>query len=280
MSTYIPGAKSRYLRIDGIRTHYLECGDGPPLVLLHDGSYGSSAELSWYQNLEAFAGEYRVIAPDWLGFGETDKLHDFGGGRARRLWHMTRFLEVMDLGAAVFCGVSMGATLLLNVAATGEYQWPVRAIVSTSGGGFVPLNEARIATLDFDCSLEGMRRIVSHFVYDQALLDDERLVKARFEAAILPGAWEAVAAARFKSPLVAERSDFGQQDTTEYERIHVPTLLVAGAEDSLREPGYADDLAKRIPGAELLVLPDCGHLPQIEHPTLFNHAVLEFLRKL
>ncbi|GAA4536901.1 hypothetical protein [Pseudonocardia xishanensis] len=115
---------------------------------------------------------------------------------------MTRFLEVMDLGSAAFCGVSMGATLLLGVAATSEYQWPIRAIraiVSTSGGGFVPLNEARRATLDFDCSLEGMRRIVSHFVYDQALLDDERLVKARFEAAILPGAWEAVAAARFRS---------------------------------------------------------------------------------
>jgi pimeloyl-ACP methyl ester carboxylesterase len=280
MSTHIPGAKSRFLRIDGIRTHYLECGDGPPLVLLHDGSYGSSAESSWYQNIEAFAGEHRVIAPDWLGFGETDKLHDFGGGRARRLWHMTRFLEVMDLDAAAFCGVSMGATLLLSIAATDEYQWPIRAIVSASGGGFVPLNEARRATLEFDCSMEGMRQIVSHFVYDQTLLDDERLVKARYEAAILPGAWEAVAAARFKSPHTAERPDFGQQDTSNYERIDVPTLLVAGAEDSLRAPGYADDLAKRIPGAELLVLPECGHLPQIEHPARFNQTVLEFLRKL
>ncbi|GAA4536904.1 hypothetical protein GCM10023175_04460 [Pseudonocardia xishanensis] len=83
MSTYIPRAKSRYLRIDGIRTHYLECGDGPPLVLLHDGSYGSSAELSWYQNLEAFADEHRVIAPDWLGFGESDKLHTISEVAAR-----------------------------------------------------------------------------------------------------------------------------------------------------------------------------------------------------
>jgi pimeloyl-ACP methyl ester carboxylesterase len=279
MSRYVPAAASRTILIDGIRTHYLECGEGPPVVLLHDGSYGSSAELSWYPTIETLGRSHRVIAPDWLGFGGTDKLHDFGGGRHRRLWHMTRFLEIMDLGAATFCGVSMGATLLLTVAAGDEYDWPIKAIVSVSGGGFIPLNDARAATLDFDCTLPGMRRIVSHFVHDQRLLDDERLVRARFEAAIQPGAWEAVAASRFKSPLVPERSEMGHPDTIPYERIDVPALLVAGADDELREPGYADEVVKRIPGAELLTFAECGHLPQIEHPDRFNQAVGEFLAK-
>ena len=277
MPRYIPQANSRTILVDGIRTHYLECGEGPPVVLLHDGSYGSSAETSWYANMEAIARSHRVIAPDWLGFGGTDKLHDFGGGRARRLWHMTRFLEVLDPGEATFCGVSMGATLLLQVAAGEEYDWPIGAIVSASGGGFIPFNDARKATLDFDCTVEGMRRIVANFVYDQALLDDERVVQARFEAAIRPGAWEAVAAARFKSPLFGERPGFGQPDGLEYERISVPTLLVAGAQDPLREPGYVDALAGRIPGAKVLTLERCGHLPQIEHPDRFNRAVLDFL---
>jgi 2-hydroxymuconate-semialdehyde hydrolase len=280
VTRYVPSAASRTIVIDGIRTHYLEYGDGPPVVLLHDGSYGSSAELSWYPNIEALGRSHRVIAPDWLGFGGTDKLHDFGGGRRRRLAHMTRFLEVMDLGTAIFCGVSMGATLLLTVAADDGYDWPIRAIVSVSGGGFIPLNEARAATLDFDCTLEGMRLIVSRFVHDQSLLDDERLVRARFEAAIEPGAWEAVAAARFKSPLVAQRSEFGHQDSIAYERINVPTLLVAGADDELREPGYADELAKRIPKARLMTLARCGHLPQIEHPEQFNAAVGKFMASL
>jgi 2-hydroxymuconate-semialdehyde hydrolase len=280
MSRYAPSARSRTVRVDGIRTHYLDCGDGPPLVLLHDGSYGSSAELSWYPNIEALSRHHRVIAPDWLGFGATDKIHDFNGGRRRRLWHMTRFLEVLDIEEAAFCGVSMGATLLLGVAASKEFNWPIKAIVSTSGGGVIPMNDARKATLDYDCSLEGMRRIVSHFVFDQRLLDDERLVKARYEAAILPGAWEAVAAARFKSPLVADRSEFGPVDTIEYEKIEVPTLIVAGADDALRHPGYADTVAGRIPLGELMTIPQCGHLPQIEHPDRFNEAVIRFLAGL
>jgi pimeloyl-ACP methyl ester carboxylesterase len=193
---------------------------------------------------------------------------------------MTRFLEVMDLESAIFCGVSMGATLLLTVAASEEYDWPIKAIVSVSGGGFIPLNEARAATLDFDCTLEGMRRIVSHFVHDQSLLDDERLVRARFEAAIEPGAWEAVAAARFKSPLVTQRSEFGNQDTIPYERISVPVLLVAGVDDELREQGYAHEIVKRIPEAQLLSLAECGHLPQIEHPEQFNDEVCKFIANL
>jgi pimeloyl-ACP methyl ester carboxylesterase len=174
----------------------------------------------------------------------------------------------------------MGATLLLQVAAAGDPEWPIRALVSTSGGGFIPFNEARRATMDYDCTLAGMRAIVSNFVHDQNLLDDERLVEARYRAAIKPGAWEAVAAARFRSPLASQRKEFGTEDQTEYEAIDVPTLLIAGADDKLREPGYADELAERIPVATLKTFDDCGHLPQIEHAELFNREVSKFLSEL
>ena len=74
---------SRYVMVDGVRTHYLEAGDGPAVVLLHSGEFGGCAELSWEFNIVALAGHFRVLAPDWLGFGRTDKLFDFAHGRAR-----------------------------------------------------------------------------------------------------------------------------------------------------------------------------------------------------
>ena len=273
-------ARSHFVNIDGIRTHYAEAGEGPTLILLHDGGYGSGGELCWFRNIDALAEHYHVIAPDWLGFGDTDKLHDFGGGRARRLRHMTRFLETLDISSAAFMGNSMGATVLLQVAASGEEPWPIAAIVSVSGGGFIPLNDARKRSLDYDCTYEGMRDICSVFVHDQTLLDDERFVRARYEAAIRPGAWEAIAAARFKSPIVPERNvEFGHEDTTMYEQISVPTLLVAGADDELREPGYAAGLAARVPDCELLTVERCGHMPQIEYPDQFNRAAIDFLSR-
>ncbi len=69
---------SRYVMVDGIRTHYLEGGDGPAVVFLHSGEFGGCAELSWEYNIEAFAQHFHVIAPDWLGFGRTDAIRREG----------------------------------------------------------------------------------------------------------------------------------------------------------------------------------------------------------
>lgn len=78
------------------------------------------------------------------------------------------------------------------------------------------------------------------------------------------------------SPVHPARAEFGQPDTTPYERIRVPTLIVAGANDKLRLPGYANELAQRIPDAEALVIDECGHCPNIEYPALFTKAVIDF----
>jgi pimeloyl-ACP methyl ester carboxylesterase len=270
-------ASSHFVEVDGIRTHYLEGGEGPTLVLLHDGAFGASAEACWFLNFDAFASRFHVIAPDWLGFGETAKLHDFEGGRARRLWHMTRFLEVMGVEQAAFAGVSMGATLLLQVLASGEQEWPVSTAVAISGGGFMPDNEARRSMMEFDCTRESMQTLVRAMVLDPAWADDPNLVDRRFQNALQPGAWEAVAAARFKSPIADMPRDFGAQDLTAYENIPVPTLLIAGVDDRLREPGFAEVVARQVPQCELHVLDECGHMANIERAGDVNELVLTFL---
>jgi pimeloyl-ACP methyl ester carboxylesterase len=270
-------ARSHIVEVDGIRTHYLEGGEGPTLVLLHDGGFGASADACWYRNFDAFASGFHVVAPDWLGFGETAKLHDFEGGRARRLWHMTRFLEVMGIEDASFAGVSMGGTLLLQVLSSNETSWPVTAAVAISGGGFMPDNEARRSMVGFDCTRVSMQTLVRAMTHDPAWGDDPNLVDRRLENAIKPGAWEAVAAARFKSPIATTPPDFGAQDTTPYGNIAVPTLLIAGADDKLRDAGYADLVASQIHRCELHVLEDCGHMPHIERAEEVNKLVTKFL---
>jgi pimeloyl-ACP methyl ester carboxylesterase len=272
-----PDVRSRFLVVDGIRTHYLESGDGYPVVLVHSGEYGASAELSWEYNIDAFARHFRVIAPDWLGFGQTDKIFDFASGVRRRLSHLSRFLDVMDIADAFFVGSSYGASTLAREAAAPEPVLPINALVLSAGGGFVPNNQARRDIVDYDCTLESMRRIVSVLFSDPRWADDKEYVRRRYESSLAPGAWEATAAARFKSPVAEERSNIGQQDRTAYERITCPTLLVAGADDKLRMPGFAHEMAARIPRSELHVYQGCGHLPHIEHSGLFNEQSVRFL---
>lgn len=267
----------RHVVVDGVRTHYLEAGQGPPLVLLHSGEFGGCAELSWEYLLGPLSERFRVIAPDWLGYGGTDKIHDFGGKRGRMLSHMRRFLEVLDIERADFVGNSMGATWLTQEAALTPPGLPVDRIVVLSGAGFVPDNEFRRMTLDYDGTPEAMRRLLSAIFSDPVFATDEAYVQRRQALATAPGAWEAVAAARFKSPLVPARSSHGQPDRTEYEAITAPTLLIAGEEDKLREPGYAAALAERIPDCELVLVPGCGHCPNIERPDVVLAETLRFL---
>jgi len=266
---------SRYLNVGGIRTHYLDAGDGPPVVLLHSGEFGGCAEISWEHNIGALAVGHRVIAPDWLGFGKTDKLHDFVSGSDRRVRHMAAFLETLAIDEADFVGASMGATVLLREAASDRCRFPIRRMALASGGGFVPDNAERRKGMDYDGTAEGMRAILRSNFSDSRWWEDEDYVARRVAGSNAPGAWEAVAAARFKSPQVPERPQFGQPDTIPYERIPFPTLAVAGGEDKLREPGYHEVL-HRIPTSKVVVLQGAGHLLNIERAEEFNSLVLDF----
>jgi 3-oxoadipate enol-lactonase len=61
------------------------------------------------------------------------------------------------------------------------------------------------------------------------------------------------------------------------EQIAVPTLVITGDEDRVYPPAMAQDIARRIPGAELVTMKGVGHLSNLEQPEEFNQAVMEFL---
>lgn len=274
-----PPVRRRFVEVDGIRTHYLEAGEGPVIVLLHAGGFGENATLSWRHNIGALAEANRVVAPDWLGFGQTDKLRDFNDGNGRMVRHLARFFQVLCIEEADVMGLSMGGTFLVRIAAAPAPVLPLRTIVLVSGGGFSPANEHRATLQDYDMTFEGMRAQLRVVFADPALADDDDLVREYHEASLEPGAWEFAASARFRSPQAPERSDFGNADPTPYEDVGVPTLLTAGAQDVLRVPGYAEEIAARIPVAEAVVFEDCGHCPNVEHPERWNALALDFLAR-
>jgi pimeloyl-ACP methyl ester carboxylesterase len=111
-----------------------------------------------------------------------------------------------------------------------------------------------------------MRALLRAMFVDPRWSEDAACVARRVDVSLRPGAWGAVAASRFKNPIVAARGQFGRPDETPYGNISVPVLVIAGKGDKLRLPGYADELAKRFKNAELHVIEGCGHCPHIERP--------------
>ncbi len=275
--------ESRFVDVDGVATHYLEAGDpeAPTVALLHSGEFGGAAEISWEFAIPALAPRYHVIAPDWLGFGRTDKIHDFADARGRVFRHMQRFFETLGIEAADFVGNSMGGSNLARIVAAPPPILPARSAVLCSGGGFTPLTEARKTLLAYDGTAEAMRALLHAMLHDPKWGDDEAYVARRQELALLPGAFECTSAPRLKRPeKTSGEQGFGVPDATRYENIGIPVLVVAGADDPLREPGYSSELAGRIPGCEHHVYARCGHCPNIEQAERFNADVLAFLDRV
>ena len=141
--------------------HILEAGSGEPVVLLHGGEFGASAEFGWEHTIDALAQRYHVIAPDMLGFGESAKVIDFTDGRGMRIRHIARLCALLGIESAYFIGNSMGAVNLLADTTAENPALPVRAMVTICGGGQIRAGEHMQALYDFDATLPAMRRIVT-----------------------------------------------------------------------------------------------------------------------
>jgi len=271
----VTAAERKSVLVDGLATGYLEAGQGDSVVLLHGGEFGVSADLGWENNVAALAGHYRVLALDMLGFGQSAKVIDFNDGRGMRIRHIARFCDALGVASAHFVGNSMGAVNLFVDATSESPLLPARSLVMICGGGEIQRNEHSAALYDYDASIEGMRRIVTALFHDPAYPDDDAYVQRRYESSVAPGAWEALAAARFRRPGL-EPPPLPSSKRA-YERIAVPTLVVEGACDKLLPRGWAAEIAKQIPRGRTAVIERAGHCPQIEQPAAVNELLLEFL---
>ena len=270
----------RTVVVDGIRTSYLEAGEGSPVLLLHGGEFGGGAEVCWENTIPGLAEHHRVIAPDLLGFGETDKLIDFVDGRGRRLAHLGAFCRQLVLEDLVVVGNSMGGMLALFDAARAHPMVPAAGIVSLAGGGQLSSNEHTNALFEYDGSLEGMRRIVRALFASPSWPADTAYVERRHALSIAPGSWEAIAAARFRRPVLdEEQPGLPSRSDLDYAAITVPTLMVTGAEDKIKPAGWTEEVCALIPDSRQAVIPASGHCPQIEAPETTLPLILEFAAK-
>jgi pimeloyl-ACP methyl ester carboxylesterase len=271
----VPDIEEKYVDAGGMRTHYFEAGAGHPLVLLHSGEFGGCAELSWEFNIGPLGEHFHVLAPDWLGFGKSEKLFSFEDMQALRIRHIAAFLETLGIEKAHFIGNSMGGGQLARAAVMDPPAFPIVKMILGGAGGFAPRNESRETLNSYDGTREHMRRVVETVVQRADLRSDETYIDRRHEISLEPGAWECTAAARLKMP---GRASSGR-GATDFKKIKFPTLIIAGAKDPLRNPGYSDELHAEVAGSELVKLAEAGHCPQIDMPDAFNKTVIEFLSR-
>ncbi|WP_409187895.1 alpha/beta fold hydrolase [Bradyrhizobium sp. RDM4] len=264
--------------------HYLEAGraSNPTVVLLHSCEFGACAEISWARNIAEFAKQFHVIAPDWLGYGGTDKIYDFGRNPLiPKLRTLQRLLKTLAIDDADFVGNSCAASFLLQWTSELGSEWrralPVRKMVLVSPSSIGTPGPGRAAHNAYDGTRDAMRNIVAASFHSEAWPNDDAYVDRQQQSALRPGHWEAVEAARFRMPGRAS----GGPPVPDYSNCRVPLLLITGQNDKLiAEPNGAMENGKRMLSkvGRFEVFEQSGHCSHIEQADRFNTMAIDFLR--
>ncbi|WP_158228223.1 alpha/beta fold hydrolase [Pseudonocardia sp. MH-G8] len=262
----------------GYTTAYLEAGDpaATTVVLVHDGAYGTTAQLCWGPLVERLAPEFHVLAPDLLGWGGTDKVVFLDRSPyAFRVPHVAAFCEELGVDSAAFVGASFGGSLLLRALADPGSPWPVTRAVSVSGtGGPFRLPEGTAALGAYEPSIEGARTLTGLLVADLEGLDEH--IEQRYRNSLVAGHFEAMQAPGLKNPATT-RTPPPDPFLDQLATVETPLLLVEGRRDQLLETGWSKELAGRALAATA-VETDYAHEPNIDAPDALADLILPFLR--
>jgi len=262
-------------RIDaaGIATNFHDQGSGFPLLMLHGSGPGVSAWANWRLVMPELARARRVIAPDMVGFGFSDRPAGIEYSLDTWVGQAIGLLDALGIASADLVGNSFGGALALALAI--RHPQRVRRLVLMGSVG-VPfeITPGLDAVWGYTPSLANMRGLMDLFAYDRALITDE-LARLRYEASIRPGFQESFAA-MFPAPRQRWVDAMASREA-DIRAIPHETLVIHGRDDRVIPLANSLTLAQWIDRSQLHVFGRCGHWTQIEHATAFNRLVVGFL---
>jgi pimeloyl-ACP methyl ester carboxylesterase len=250
------------LRVDDVELFYEERGEGPPLVFLH-GLGSSSAD--WAFQLEHFSERFRCVAFDLPGSGRSKDLkHPQGpftiGGYARAV---AAAMKQLGLAPAHVVGLSMGGMTGLQLALDAPEVVKSLYVVNASGSVVAGTLRMRLllglrAVVTKTLGPPGVARLIAPRLFPRPEQGELRATFIRNMAALEPRTYAAVSSA-VMGWSVEER--VGQ--------LRCPVVLVASDAD-YTPVAVKHELARRIPGARVVVVPDAHHALPVEWPDRFN----------
>jgi len=271
----MPTYQHRTIIAGDIKTHFLEAGSGPDLVLLHGGEYGASGEITWRYNFDALAKQFHVVAPDIVGWGQTDKLYSFSDPAGLRIKHLQRFLETVGIGRAYFVGNSAGGGLILRASVRKPAPLQIAKMVTICGNASVFKTNSQADLENYIPSLENMKKIVALLYLDTKWQSADN-IRERYESSIIPGAWETLSAARLRSPVHQVRSTT-EEFVKQLSHLTIPLMIMSCDHDPLNQSDWDVNFQKIVPGSKVHRFKNSAHEPQVEETDEFNRVLTEFL---
>lgn len=250
------------LELDGVKLSYRRGGKGAPLLYLH----GAVGLATWPDILDDLAQKFDVIAPDHPGFGGS-QVPDWMDDVSDLAYFYLDFLDNLDLTGVHLVGHSLGGWIALEMAVRSQQRLADITLMASAGihvkghskaDIFMidPDEQARMAFADPELG-EKAAQLANEEKYEDVAITD-RIASARF-------GW---------SPRFYNRR-LGRW----LHRIKVPAMIIWGEQDRIFPPQHGPAFQELMPGSELVMMEDCGHLPHVEKRQETLAALDAFMRR-
>ncbi len=267
--------KNAYVSALGVNMHYQDTGPSKnviPILFLH--GFGSSLQ-TWDSWSEALSSEYRVISVDLPGFGLTGADPSGIYTDQRSVEVLEAFLKALKIPKVVLVGNSMGGKIAWQF--TARYPNQVSKLVLISPDGYASPGMEYGKKPDVPAIADLYRYFFSKTflamnlkpAYADPNTLNDALVNRYYDLMLAPGVRGAILARMQQTVL--------QDPVPSLASIQVPTLLIWGEKDAFIPISNSNDYLKVMPNVKRVSLPNIGHLPQEEQPSIGLAALKEFL---
>ncbi|HEY2589618.1 MAG TPA: alpha/beta hydrolase [Tepidisphaeraceae bacterium] len=257
--------------VRGVTFHFHDRGKGLPLVLVHGFPLDSRM---WDAPVSELSSDFRTIAPDLRGFGQTHASDPFTMESMADDLHA--LLERIGALPCVLAGLSMGGYIAL--AYVRKYPADLRGLMlidTKAEGDTAEQKEGRQKTIDLVRS-QGAKAVAEQML--PKMLAEETPKRRPAVAQALRGLMEACPPKTIEHALLAMRDRPDQ--SSNLSSIAMPTLIIVGDHDAITPVAIAQSLQKQIPHAQLVVITGAGHMAPMEQPAQVNQAMARFLHSL
>jgi pimeloyl-ACP methyl ester carboxylesterase len=265
----------RTITINDITLAYEALGSGQPVVLLH--GYPLDHRM-WASQIEALGEHCHVIAPDLRGFGQSSLVEGDAEHGVSMAQYATDVATLLDgLGVTepiILCGFSMGGYIMWQFLR--QFPDRVKAFVPCDTRAIADSLEARTGRLKTatEVGAKGVEPIIEAML-PKLICEQTRKSQPEVVAeltAIMRSCQPAAIAAALRG--MADRPDV----SAELAKFTQPALVIVGADDAISSADEMHGLAKKLPNAKFVEIPNAGHMTTMENPTAVNAAVLEFVQ--
>jgi len=247
-------------------TSYLSAGTGHPVVCLHGAGAGA---VTWYPSIAAIAENFRVIAPDVIGYGESDK-PDAPYDRPYFSQWLRDFFEVLEIEKAHVAGLSQGGAIALQFALENPDVVEKLVLVDSAALGAKPsfwpmFSMILMNTFPSDLT----NKLNARYLLRDPDNRDPNHGRYSVEVLRMPGGRNAFVQGKGAAVAAMAREDLAN--------IENQTLVIWGENDQLFPVDQVESSIATIPNARLHRIDDAGHLPLMDQPDVFNEILMSFL---